>query len=490
MLGVPRVIFSSSGAFEFSVSSKIWQDIPKGNNNPSDENSLISFPKIPNSPNYPWWQVREIYEMYKEGDPNWECFRNSMLANLDEWGILINSFSALEGVYLDHLKRELGHDKVWAVGPLLPTKDDLVGPVQRGGAHSCQEVMMWLDKRMNGSVVYVCYGSRVDPTRKQMNELATALECNGVQFIFCICDGQVGGDYGVVPNGFEDRVAGKGLSAGVVMLTWPINGDQFTNANLLVDQLGVSIRVGVGGGSDNVPNSAELGRLLAKSVGENETLPEKDRAMRLRDATLSAVTGNSKRDLDEFVKRLHNRLNDFNSLEHSHAREVGGNYGVVPNGFEDRVAGRGLVIKQWVPQVAILRHQAVGAFLTHCGWNSVLEGLSAGVVMLTWPISGDQFTNANLLVDQLGVSIRVSVSGGSDNVPNSAKLGRLLAKSVDENETLPEKDRAMRLRDAALSAVTGNFKRDLDEFVKRLHNRLNDFNISIAWNTFPCKRSR
>lgn len=109
MLGVPRAIFSSSGAFEFSVSSKIWQDIPKGDNNPSDENSLISFPKIPNSPNYPWWQVREIYEMYKEGDPDWECFRNSMLANLDEWGILINSFSALEGVYLDHLKRELGH---------------------------------------------------------------------------------------------------------------------------------------------------------------------------------------------------------------------------------------------------------------------------------------------------------------------------------------------------------------------------------------------
>ncbi|GMY15455.1 UDP-glycosyltransferase 89B2 [Fagus crenata] len=319
MLGVPRVIFSSSGAFEFSISSKIWQDIPKGDNNPSDENSLISFPKIPNSPNYPWWQ---------------ECFKNSMLANLDEWGILINSFSVLEGVYLDPLKRELGHDKVRAVGPLLPTKDDLVGPVQRGGSHSCQKVMTWLDKRTNGSVVYVCFGSRVVPTRKQMNELATALECIGVQFIWCVCDGHVGGDYGVVSNGFEDR---------------------------------------------------------------------------------------------------------------------------------------------WVPQVAILRHRAVGTFLTHCGWNSVLEGLSAGVVMLTWPINGDQFTNAKLLVDQLGVSIRVGVGGGSDNVPNSAELGRLLAKSVDENDTLPETDRAMRMRDAALSAVTGNSKRDLDEFVGRLHNKLNDF---------------
>ena len=90
----------------------------------------------------------------------------------------------------------------------------------------------------------------------------------------------------------------------------------------MVDHLGLSIRVGVDAGSDNVPNSAELGRLLAKSVDENETLPETDRAMKLRDAALSAVTGNSKRDLDEFVKRLHNKLNDFNSLEHSHAREV------------------------------------------------------------------------------------------------------------------------------------------------------------------------
>lgn len=41
--------------------------------------------------------------------------------------------------------------------------------------------------------------------------------------------------------------------------------------------------------------------------------------------------------------------------------------------------------------------------MTHCGWNSVLEGVAAGVLMLTWPLGADQYIDANLLVDQLGL---------------------------------------------------------------------------------------
>ncbi|VAH40448.1 unnamed protein product [Triticum turgidum subsp. durum] len=85
---------------------------------------------------------------------------------------------------------------------------------------------------------------------------------------------------------------------------------------------------------------------------------------------------------------------------------VKGDAAVLPPEFLEATKGR-CFLASWCEQEAVLRHEAVGIFLTHYGWNSMMEGLSAGLPMLGWPFFAEQQTNCRYACVEWGVGLEV-----------------------------------------------------------------------------------
>lgn len=77
----------------------------------------------------------------------------------------------------------------------------------------------------------------------------------------------------------------------------------------------------------------------------------------------------------------------------------------LPAGFMESVKGKGLIVS-WCNQLETLAHPAIGCFVTHCGWNSTLEGLALGVPMVALPQWSDQMTDAKFIEEIWGVGVR------------------------------------------------------------------------------------
>ncbi|CAL9067978.1 unnamed protein product [Musa banksii] len=99
----------------------------------------------------------------------------------------------------------------------------------------------------------------------------------------------------------------------------------------------------------------------------------------------------------------------------------------LPEKFEERMRdeGTGVLVHGWAPQLEILSHASTGGFLSHCGWNSVLESLSRGVPIVAWPLSGDQLYNAKIMEEELGVCVEVA-RGNME----SSKADRVVVEKV------------------------------------------------------------
>ncbi|GJN17748.1 hypothetical protein PR202_gb04844 [Eleusine coracana subsp. coracana] len=123
---------------------------------------------------------------------------------------------------------------------------------------------------------------------------------------------------------------------------------------------------------------------------------------------------------------------------------------LLPAGFVGRTRGRGLVVSTWAPQAEVLRHEAVGAFVTHGGWNSALEAITAGVPMVWWPMYAEQRLNKVFFAEGMGLGM---VMRGYDEELVTAREVEAKVRMVMESEEGRElRERTVLARDMAAAA--------------------------------------
>ena len=156
----------------------------------------------------------------------------------------------------------------------------------------------------------------------------------------------------------------------------------------------------------------------------------------------------------------------------------------LPEGFEHRIQEqkRGLLVHKWAPQVEILSHKSVAAFLTHCGWNSTIEALSHGVPLIGWPMTSEQFFNSIFSEKEIGVS--VEVGRGPNCEVKHEDIAKKIELVMDETEKGKEmRRRACEIRDMMKDAIRdeegfkGSSVKFMDEFFNAAFSQWGRFKL-------------
>ena len=116
----------------------------------------------------------------------------------------------------------------------------------------------------------------------------------------------------------------------------------------------------------------------------------------------------------------------------------------LPEGFLERTTGHGIIC-EWIPQVEVLAHKAIGGFVSHCGWNSILESLWFGIPIVTWPLFAEQQLNAFKLVKELGLAVEMKLEyrNGGDHLVLEDEVEKAIRCVMDGNSDVRRRVREM-----------------------------------------------
>ncbi|KAI3777000.1 hypothetical protein L1987_46793 [Smallanthus sonchifolius] len=148
---------------------------------------------------------------------------------------------------------------------------------------------------------------------------------------------------------------------------------------------------------------------------------------------------------------------------------------VYPTGYMDRIGTHGKMVS-WAPQQEVLNHPSVACFMSHCGWNSTMEGVSNGIPFLCWPYFADQFFNKTYICDiwKTGVGLKKDDTGIVTREEIKSKVEQLL-----DNDII--KENALNLQEKVMDCVrAGNSSnKNLNKFIdwvkeENEHARVNE----------------
>lgn len=142
----------------------------------------------------------------------------------------------------------------------------------------------------------------------------------------------------------------------------------------------------------------------------------------------------------------------------------------LPKGYEERVEGMGMVVRDWAPQLEILGHPSTGGFMSHCGWNSCMESISMGVPIVAWPMHSDQPRNTVLITKVLKLGLVVKEWERREELVTSSVVEKAVRRLMVSEEGNDMRTRAAELGGTVRRSMDkgGVSRMELDSFVAHI----------------------